>query len=160
MDEDLKNFECELRRLQPIAPSPALEARIGDELAAAMGTPVESAPKSRAAVRWVWFLAIPAAAALAMLLSRNAPREPGRDGAKVVAQPAVDAAGGFKPVAAENVLYAARDEGLVVLDDGTPARRERLQFVDTITWKNPRTNASLRWTVPREEVRVVPISFQ
>jgi hypothetical protein len=66
----------------------------------------------------------------------------------------------LKPVAGENVLYSARDEGLVVLEDGTPARRERLQFVDTITWKNPRTNASLKWTVPREEVRIVPISFQ
>jgi hypothetical protein len=32
--------------------------------------------------------------------------------------------------------------------------------VDTITWKNPRTNASVRWTVPREEVRVVPVKFQ
>ena len=66
----------------------------------------------------------------------------------------------FKPVAAENVLYAVSDEGLVTLDDGTSARRERLSYVDTITWKNPRTNASVRWTVPREEVRVVPVKFQ
>lgn len=66
----------------------------------------------------------------------------------------------MKPIAAENVLVSARDEGLVTLADGTAARRERLHFVDTITWKNPRTNASLVWTVPREEVRVVPISFQ
>ena len=66
----------------------------------------------------------------------------------------------MKPIAAENVLVSARDEGLVTLADGTEARRERLHFVDTITWKNPRTHASLVWTVPREEVRVVPISFQ
>ena len=46
------------------------------------------------------------------------------------------------------------------LDDGTAARRERFQYVDTITWKNPRTNASVRWTMPREEVRVVPVKFQ
>ena len=65
-----------------------------------------------------------------------------------------------KPVAAEKVLYAARDEGLVTLEDGTTARRERLSYVDTITWKNPRTNASLTWSVPREEVRVVPVHFQ
>ena len=55
---------------------------------------------------------------------------------------------------------SARDEGLVTLEDGTPARRARLQFVDTITWKNPRTNSSLRWSVPREEVRIVPVVFQ
>ena len=66
----------------------------------------------------------------------------------------------LKPVAAENVLVSARDEGLVILEDGTSARRERLQFVDTITWKNPRTNSSLRWSVPREEVRIVPVVFQ
>jgi hypothetical protein len=66
----------------------------------------------------------------------------------------------LKPVAAENLLVVASDEGLVTLDDGTPARRERRQYVDTITWKNPRTNASLTWSMPREEVRVVPIVFQ
>lgn len=66
----------------------------------------------------------------------------------------------LKPVAAENVLYAASDEGLVTLDDGTTARQERLSYVDTITWKNPLTRASLTWSVPREEVRVVPVNFQ
>jgi hypothetical protein len=63
-------------------------------------------------------------------------------------------------VAAENVLISARDEGVITLADGTPARRERLQYVDTITWRNPRTRASIVWSVPREEVRVVPVSFQ
>jgi len=71
-----------------------------------------------------------------------------------------EAAPAFRPVAAENVLYAAQDEGLVALADGTPARRVRSSYVDTITWKNPRNNASLRWSVPREEVRVVPVVFQ
>jgi hypothetical protein len=163
MDEELKNFECELRRLQPVAPSHELEARIARELDQA---PALSARRPRATVHWVWLATVPAAAAAAVLLSMfgsgtgvapviSTPH--GRD-ARATAPTAVTDA--FKPVAAENVLYAARDEGLVVLEDGTPARRERLQFVDTITWKNPRTNASLRWTVPREEVRVVPISFQ
>jgi hypothetical protein len=58
------------------------------------------------------------------------------------------------------VLYAAEDEGIVTLDDGRPARRERLHYVDTVTWRNPRTNASLTWSVPREEVRIVPVNFQ
>jgi hypothetical protein len=66
----------------------------------------------------------------------------------------------LKPIAAEKVLISADDEGVVILDDGTTARRERLQYVDTITWRNPRTNASLRWTVPREEVRIVPVTLQ
>jgi hypothetical protein len=48
----------------------------------------------------------------------------------------------------------------VTLDDGTPARRARLKFVDSVTWRDPRSNASLTWTVPREEVRVMPVVFQ
>jgi hypothetical protein len=48
----------------------------------------------------------------------------------------------------------------VTLADGTPARRVRQSYVDKITWENPRSNASLVWSVPREEVRVVPVNFQ
>ena len=155
MDKDLHDFESELSRLQPITPSRALAARIERELTATAAT-----RKSPAAVHWVWFVAIPAAAAIAIMLSRVGPPLPARVRATIDAPVAANSSETFKPVAAENVLYSARDEGVVVLDDGTPARRERLQYVDTITWKNPRTNASLRWTVPREEVRVVPISFQ
>jgi hypothetical protein len=158
MDDELEQLEAELKRLQPAAPSRALVDRIEREL--------EPAPagkrQKRATVRWLWFAALPAAAAVALTVrfsreaaATSAPRQ-------VSASPIVTAAPAeaLKPVAAENVLYAAKDEGFVTLADGTPARRERLQYVDTITWKNPRTNASLKWTVPREEVRVVPVSFQ
>jgi hypothetical protein len=31
--------------------------------------------------------------------------------------------------------------------------------VDTYTWKNPRTNASIKWTVPRDEIRVIPATY-
>ena len=163
MDDDLKDFECELRRLQPVAPSPALEARIAREIGSAGAPPALQSP--RRPLPWLWSMALPAAAAIVIII---AAQKSGRgilpvktdDHGRDVRATTAGAAEELKPVTAENVLYAARDEGVVVLEDGTPARRERLQFVDTITWKNPRTNASLRWTVPREEVRVVPISFQ
>jgi hypothetical protein len=154
MDDELQDFEAELKRLQPAEPSPALAARIGRELAVGETRP------SAAKIHWVWFATLPVAAALAILLSQAGTPKSGSNSAGIVLRTAPSSPETLKPVAAENVLYSARDEGLVVLDDGTPARRERLQFVDTITWKNPHTNASLRWTVPREEVRVVPISFQ
>ena len=70
------------------------------------------------------------------------------------------AATALKPIQVENVLLGADDEGLVTLADGTQARRERLRYIDTVVWKNTRTNASLTCSVPREEVRVVPIVFQ
>ena len=45
----------------------------------------------------------------------------------------------------------------VTLDDGTTAHRVFQCYLDTYTWRNPRTNASLRWTVPRDELRVIPV---
>ena len=158
MDDELQQLEAELKRLQPVAPAPALIERVERELASA------PARSRLAEVHWLW-AALPAAAAVALVVvqfTRERPVAPAAETPPVglAATEAADRAAPFKPVAAENLLVAASDEGLVVLADGTPARRERLQFVDTITWRNPRTNASLTWRVPREEVRVVPVSFQ
>jgi len=66
----------------------------------------------------------------------------------------------FKPVAAQNILLDSQDEGYVTLADGRTARRVRQSYLDRITWKNPRTNASLTWSVPREEVRITPVSYE
>ncbi len=145
MDNSLDEFaelEAELKTLRPVVPSRELAARLATGLT----------PNRRSQPWWAW-TALPAAAALTLGIFLARPSAP-----VVVANPAVVTT--FRPVAAENVLYSARDEGYVTLEDGTPARRVRSNYVDTITWKNPRSNASLRWTVPREEVRVVPVSFQ
>ncbi len=190
MDEDLKQLEAELQALQPAAPRRDLVTRIEAELAAptAAGASPSAAPAlavppvSRPSRQWWLYTgaAMAAAAAVALTLivlpRRAGPpdtpaSEPTRQVAAVtpvstlVAEQPIEDNGQtelavFKPVASENVLYAVRDEGLVTLDDGTAARRERLNYVDTITWKNPRTNASVKWTVPREEIRVVPVKFQ
>ena len=151
MDDELEQLEAELQGLRPAAPSPGLLARLEREFAA---------PRRRVARGWwLWIAALPVAAALVVLIALAARSD--RGGAlRPPDQPVVAAPAAFKPVAAENLLYAARDEGLVTLADGTAARRERFNYVDTITWKNTRTNASVRWSVPREEVRVVPVNFQ
>ena len=137
MDDDLKSLEEELGRLRPAAPA-GLAGRIGRELA----------PKGRILPLWTW-LALPAAAAAALAVLMVAPRP----------RPQA-AASFFKPVAAQQVLLSARDEGYVQLGDGTPAHRLRESYVDTITWENPQEHASLRWSVPRDRVQVVPASFQ
>lgn len=153
MDDDLRQLEAELSRLRPAAPPARLVARLERELA-----PRPSA-RPRAVGRWWWAVALPAAAALALVWTQVS-----RTPVASAPAPSVTAASAatppMKPVAAENILVSAADEGLVTLGDGTTARRERLQFLDTVTWRNPRTNASLTWSVPREEVRVVPVSFQ
>jgi hypothetical protein len=170
MDDDLLKLEAELKRLRPAAPTRDFLARMARELdASATVAPVvrRSAP-----LWWLWAGALPAAAALAVMITLATRTRPAIPSAAVpppitaMAKPTVaeqlvaESTAAFKPVAAENVLYSVQDEGLVTLEDGTPARRERLNYVDTVTWKNPRTNASVRWTVPREEVRVVPVKFQ
>lgn len=151
MDDELTDLEAELRQLRPAPPSPALRARVQRELAAV--------PAARPRARWDWWwIALPAAATVLIVLNLKLQTPSEKSGEP---SPAAQVAGraSLKPVAAENVLYAADDEGLVTLDDGTPARRARLHFVDTITWRDPHTNASLTWSVPREEVRIVPVNF-
>ncbi|MBL9200681.1 MAG: hypothetical protein JNL39_09255 [Opitutaceae bacterium] len=149
--DDLSKLEAELRSLRPAPVSTALTARIARDLAAA------APPRREAPLHWFWAIALPAAAAVVAMLLQVLPERRAESSLAAALRPAEAQ---LKPVAAENVLVSVRDEGLVTLDDGSPARRERLRYVDTIQWRNPRTNASLIWTVPREEVRVVPVVFQ
>lgn len=67
--------------------------------------------------------------------------------------------GVYRPVKAANLLLDVQDEGPVLLEDNSPGRRVRARYVDSYTWKNPATNASLKWSVPREEVRVLPTNY-
>ncbi len=167
MDNEFSQLEAELKALRPVAPSRHVQARIALELGRGEVS-VRVTPSARA--WWRWAAVLPAAAAVLILLVFFVRRVPPASVGENIAATTAPATGAmvreaesapvFKPVSAENVLYAVADEGLVTLDDGTAARRERLSYVDTITWKNPRTNASVRWTMPREEVRVVPVKFQ
>ncbi len=156
MDNELQELEAELKRLRPLAPSRAVTDDIARQLAAAPGHRRNF---------WAW-TGLPLAAMVAgLVLLREQPVAPAPTSAPVLAPvPAatapVVAAARYKPVSAENLLYARSDEGLVTLADGTAALRTRSSYVDTITWRNPRTQASLKWSVPRTEERVVPVSFQ
>ncbi len=167
MDNESHEFtelEAELKQLRPAAPSPELLARLASELAPAVKpTSAISRPAPRTISPWWLLVSLPAAAAFTFILTSSALRRPPTSAADLTLASANDTASTaplFKPVSSENVLYDARDEGIVQLADGTPARRVRESYVDTLVWKNPRTNASLRWTVPRDEVRVVPVIFQ
>ncbi len=145
MDNELRELEAELQRLRPVAPSPVVAARVGRTLAAARRN------------YWGW-MALPLAAALVgwIYLQDRAGVAP----ASAATRPAAPVAVTYKPVSAQNVWYEQRDDGLVTLANGTTARRYRSSYVDTFTWKNPRTQASLRWSVPRTVERVIPVSFQ
>jgi hypothetical protein len=145
MDDDCKDLEAELRRLRPAA--------FSSEFQAALERRLTRARRARI-LRWSG-LAVPLAAAAAVMLLFQSPPP-----AATKAAPSTSAPAKFKPVAAQAVLLDSRDEGYVTLTDGRTARRVRQTYLDRITWKNPRTNASLTWSVPREEVRITPVSYE
>lgn len=189
MDESFQDLENELKALRPRRPSVLLRAQVERELGSATSAaPRPATPAAATGGRyttastfrsWKWAgWQLAAAAAVVVLLSVVAVLRP-RSVAPETSAPVnsvADAPAGeaqrvepllasapardvYRPVKAANVLYDLQDEGLVLLDDNTPARRVRARYVDTYTWKNPATNASLRWSVPRDEVRVLPTSF-
>lgn len=84
------------------------------------------------------------------------PRTLARGGDRMLAAATPDV---YRPVKAANLLFELQEEGSVFLEDNLPGRRVRARYVDTYTWRNPATNASLKWSVPREEVRVVPTNY-
>jgi hypothetical protein len=173
MDESFAELESELKRLRPRAPSASLVSRIGADLArtdTGPGTVRRASSGYRTATTWSswkwlnWRTAAIAAAALALaatgfvryarsgqppVASASAPRNPG-----------VAAPNAYQAVSVANVLYEFRDEGLVATADNTPAQRVRYRYVDTYVWKDPKNNASIKWSFPRDEVRVVPAAYR
>lgn len=151
MDNPLKELEDELVALHPVRPSQRLERRIAAELA----------PRRR--VHWLW-MALPAAAAFAIMFAWQMQRQHLSPAEWVTNENSIvettQPASAFKPVATQNLLYAARDDGLVTLEDGRVVHRTSHSYVDTVVWRDPQSNASVTWTVPREEVRLRPVSFQ
>lgn len=146
MNEDLLELERELAGLKPRAPSSRLARALETEMNAAVASRPRTAT-TWTSWKWVnWSVAAALVALMALASSLQPPRSP-----------AAGPSRGYVPIAAERTVYDAADEGLVVLTDGQSGRKFRSRFVDTITWQDPVTRASLRWSVPREEVRVVPV---
>lgn len=176
MDDTSDPLEQELKALRPARPSGDLATRLAHALSLPAAPP--AAPRSTTATNfasWKWAgwrlaatTATAAACVTAVLWTWRRPAEPAAALALTpppppAAHPApatATVATRFQPVTASNVLYAVEDEGFVLLPDETPARRVRHRYVDTYTWRNPATNASLKWSVPRDEVRVLPTRFQ
>jgi len=172
MDESFHELEAELKSLQPRAPSAHLMRGIADELPSAPAT----APRARLRYttstnlrswKWLGWRAAGLAAAAAviataglMTLKRIKAPVAGALVTQVVANnpPPSETSSlrdDYQPVAATNVLYDLKDEGLVKTGDNSDARRVRYRYLDTYTWKSPKNNASLKWSVPRDEIRLV-----
>lgn len=166
MDNSLQELEDELKLLQPRRATPRWLNEVNRELAAEL--PVAPRPGFTTATNlssWKWFGWRTAGLAAALVLvatvglisiQRSRPAvAPAVAASSILVQPVAV----YEPTKATNVLYDLKDEGAVKVNGAAPARQVRARYVDTYTWKNPRNNASIKWTVPRDEVRVVPASY-
>lgn len=172
MDESLQELENELKRLTPRAPSASLLNSLERELGRSAVTPI-SAPARRSTTahswrswKWASWSLAGAAAVLVFALLFSGRQPAGAPESPVVANtpptataPEVAATNRYEPVQASSVLYDLQESDPTLLPDRTEGREVRYRYVDTYTWKNPATNASVRWSVPRDEVRLVRASF-
>lgn len=176
MDNPHEDIERELQALRPRPPSAALWQRLERALAV---PPAAARPRYRSATtltswKWAGWQIATAAAAVAILATSGVMRLASPAAAPAAASPADPAAIArsassqaasvpsaaadfYRPVRATNVLYDMTEEGLVELDSDLEARRTRYRYIDTITWQNQKGNATVRWSIPREEVRLIPV---
>jgi hypothetical protein len=165
MDESLQELENELKRLCPRALPDTLLPRLERELGLATLPRRYTTATSLRSWKWAgWSLVGAAALAVGFVgvdISRRSAAGPSTatiSHAPVTLETA-PTANRYEPVRASSVLYAMKDDGLALLPDNTQGRQVRYRYVDTYTWKNPATKASLRWSVPRDEVRLVQASL-
>jgi hypothetical protein len=169
MDESLQELENELKALQPRRPSVLLRAKIERDLGAelAPARPRYTSATTLRSWKWAgWRVAggVAAAVALSFVVWQAQRPEPAqtvdpRSTTTIDPNGTIAASNVYRPVKAANVLYDLQDEGAVTLENDVAARRVRARYVDTYTFRNPATNASLKLSVPRDEVRVLPASF-
>ncbi len=169
MDDTLLELENELKRLTPRRPSAGLMQKLERELGHAAATEPTLRPSTSPSLRsWKWamgsFAGMAAALVLVAVVQLN--RRPAAASAPAVVatqtaapKTATVPVNRYQPLRASSVLYDLKEDGTATLPDQTEGRQVRYRYVDTYTWKNPATNASLRWSVPRDEVRVVRASL-
>jgi hypothetical protein len=148
--EEFADLERELRALSPRPVSPAVLGAIGRSL---------DGPAAPAVARAPFWVTAPVAAALVAAVAWLAAPKPSLAVADGRATSPNSSARVYKPIATEAVLYSFEVGSLVALPDGSPARTVRNRYMDTIVWRNAETNASLQWSLPRDEVRLVRVEL-
>lgn len=169
---DFSKLEAELRKILPAATSAELTTRIQRGLERAE-TATQSAGvvrRSRFQINWLSLgLGLAAATAFLLLARVNVDRTPNTSKtAAATASPDSSitntnpsASTSFVPTGVTQVVYNARDEGLVFADGANePVRRVRSHKRETLRWKNPGTGASLEVSYPSEEINFIPVPGQ
>ncbi len=160
-DFDHDAFEQELRKARPAPASERLREAIASALDAPPPPPPSVPTKLIHISLWTsWGVAVAAAAvAMAVVLREDHPRRSPLPRTAPHAAATPEDAGALRvvPAGSAGYLYRARDEGVVMLENGAPARRVRYEFLDTFELLAPGGGGRVNVTYPREEIRVVPI---
>lgn len=143
--DDLE-LETELKALKP--------RRVSPRLAAVFDSAPASLPGSSPAkfLEWRRWTAWSCAAGLLVGVTSLSLRPP-------IMHPAPQSARSLIPATVENVVLDGAEVGMISLPNGSTARRFRIRSADIVSWHDPATNASVRWIVPREDVRIEPVHF-
>ena len=158
-------FEDELRALRPIQPSPETAAVISRALksepspverAGLISKPAESLA-SRILTGFCWAAG---GAAVALLVFMFGPELRSSEAKAPMTSTASIPDNGFQRTASSRELIRAEDGGVYYNTDHQPEEVLRYSSVERHTWKNPATGARVVVEVPREDVVVIPVSFQ
>jgi hypothetical protein len=172
MNDPNESLENELRALRPAAPPARLARAIARTLdpdadRAAARVPLAAGVPRPARLSLVISWGITAAAACVALAfafrGKPAPNvDPAPNPSAQVDRTDAGLPAGLRmlPVSTTGYLFATRDEGIVMLQDGRPARKMRYEFVDTVQMRALGESAAVSVSYPREEVRLIPVAFQ
>jgi hypothetical protein len=179
MNDPVDGFEIQLRRLKAAAPAPELRERVAAAVATGpVPIPGRASAWSLLLERWVgpspsltWKFAAAAVAlaiaCAAILVARIevAPTAPMGTAAPVirlndhsqgstaaVSQPVFPSPSTLRLARAASESQAVMDEGFVRDESGALERRVRMQFIDTLEWRDSETGAQVVVSYPREEL--------
>jgi hypothetical protein len=168
MNPNESELEERLRALTPAAPPPALAESIARELipretalavrvptAAVIARPASAARRFPGFLRGLGWACAGACAAIAIVaLESGRVRMPPARIVGAESEPAFDLA----ESSAE--FLTAEDEGLVYSGHEAPARRVRYSSIERHVWTDASTGAWMEIEIPREDVRLMPVSMQ
>lgn len=166
-------LEKQLRALRPAAPSANLAKAISrelDDLSTVSHTPGEPALLhggdsllSRLFRGLPWAAGGAVAAAITIIGLKpvgeaDAPRE------LAISSPApviaAQVAGVFEPEESSNEVIDTEESALIFHEQREPARLVRVNSLERRTWANAATGARIAVEVPREDLMLVPVSYQ
>jgi hypothetical protein len=155
-------FEESLRRLAPVAPGAGLEERI----AVALAEPVVASPTAGLLrgrgdrlrrILWPglgWAMGGAAAASVA-LLAFSAPRATVQTVAKTEPPASL-----FEPEESAREVVSSEEAGTLYDEDNQPSTLMRYTSIERHSWTNPATGAYVEVEIPRQDVVLVPASYQ